>query len=76
VFCSTAWRKKLDGACQNVYPVSLYNHDAKRFRCGLTALKGELAGRALCLLGQVTPRALIGGGPMAVLDRLASFKVY
>ena len=71
LFCSTAWSKKLEPR-QNLHIVPLYNPDATRFHCGLTALKGELAARVLCLLGQVTVRALLGGGSSEILNRLYS----
>ena len=45
-FCNTTVEAKL-GAWANVKAVSLANKDAKRFRCNLIGLKGELGGRIL-----------------------------
>lgn len=54
VFCSRAWWKKLkdtrglkDGARERMQIIPLANAEAKRFREGLTSLKGELTRRIL-----------------------------
>ncbi len=51
VFCSpkvARWLPDLDGSRL----VQLTNHEARRFSCGLIALKGELGGRILIALSQ------------------------
>ena len=49
IFCGGATRKRLPDLA-NVRPVVLSNPEAKRFSCGLVALKGELACRLLSRL--------------------------
>jgi hypothetical protein len=53
LFCGGSTRKRLPDLV-NVRPVVLSNPEAKRFSCGLVALKGELASRLLSRLATDT----------------------
>lgn len=72
LFCGGATRKRLPDLA-NVRPVVLSNPEAKRFSCGLVALKGELACRLLSSLAQGSiPLAECVDLRLTLLDRHSS----